>query len=234
LVGGALTGYCEKCPPGTYSDLASTACHPLDCGTMGYLDPNNQNACVFCPVTQIWIPPYKIGQGQVSHIQPGHCGCGENQRMEGDTCVCPKDSIIVKKFGPYAPTCSCPAGAHLDEATFACVCPLGQGVANGKCVKLAIQPGVPFVPAAPLVPAVPGRIIRKDCAAVGPRFINSPRNPAVCIRCAPGTFPNAERSACVAVRPPPGVVAPPFVRPRPFQRPPMLRPLPRRRVPGIR
>ncbi|MBS0534127.1 MAG: hypothetical protein JSR72_08725 [Proteobacteria bacterium] len=234
LVGGALTGYCEQCPSGTTSTIGSTSCQPLDCGTMGYQDPNNGNACIFCPTTQIWIPARKVVQGKNAYVEPGHCGCGENQRLEGGQCVCATGGIVqYGKLGPYAPTCACPTGAHFDAKTFACVCAPGFVISNGACIPSAAQRNLP--PAVVIPPgaaAPPKRVIRRDCAAVGPRFINNPRNPALCIRCAPGTVPNADRSACVAVATPPRLV-PPALRP-PRQAPPPRRPLRPFAPPGVR
>ncbi len=38
----------------------------------------------------------------------------------------------------------------------------------------------------------------KDCSALGPAFINSPRDAAKCIRCSGGRVANEARTACIA------------------------------------
>ena len=56
---------------------------------------------------------------------------------------------------------------------------------------------VPMAPAIrPIEPARPAA--RANCSARGPLFINNPRDPGSCIRCARGTVPDAARNACVA------------------------------------
>jgi hypothetical protein len=78
------------------------------------------------------------------------------------------------------------------------------------CVRIARPPERQPPPRAP------------DCSAQGPRFINNPNNPAICIRCPPGMIANGDADACVRFGPPPvygppGVYGPPpvWIRPRP-------------------
>jgi hypothetical protein len=204
-------GVCLPCADGTFAKAGATQCLPLNCGPGAYQDPNDPHACKSCPPTQIYIPAEKKiitapgaepgGQTSVQLI-PGHCGCGENQRLEGDTCVCAKGAtkVDLPQAGASLFACVCPTGAHLDQATNACICPLGQQLDGDKCV--VPHAGVP----AP----------RKDCATLGPRYINDPKNPAICRRCPAGQVANAERNACVmsarptapAIAPPPGRASP--------------------------
>ena len=53
------------------------------------------------------------------------------------------------------------------------------------CVRIARPPERQPAPRAP------------DCSARGPRFINNPNNPAICIRCPPGMIANGDADACV-------------------------------------
>lgn len=219
-------GTCLPCADGTFAKAGATQCLPLNCGLGSYQDPNDAHACKSCPPTQIYIPTEKklvTGPGGQTSAQvvPGHCGCGENQRLVGDKCECAKGAakISLPQAGTSLFACACPTGARLDQATFACVCPArakldaaknvcicptGQRLEGDKCV----------LPRAQLL-APP-----KDCSTLGPRYINNPKNPAACIRCPAGQIANADRNACVApARPAKPAIAPPAGRaPKPSLR----------------
>jgi hypothetical protein len=198
-------GKCEPCQDGYHAFPGSTQCTPLDCGIGTYPDPDNSHACKACPATQIYIPTAKVtvptASGKTSVVTvAGHCGCGENQRLDGDTCVCATGAIKISlpMAGGSLFACTCPEGAHLDKATSSCVCasgatldpmgktclcPPGGRIENNKCVLPSIRP-------------LP--IVRKDCSGMGAAFINDPKNAARCIRCPGGRVANAARTACVA------------------------------------
>jgi hypothetical protein len=252
-------GTCKPCADGYTALPGSSACQELNCGVSGFQDPDDPHACKACPSTQIYIPAKKEittkpgatpSEQKTAVVIPGHCGCGDNQRLEGDKCVCPANSIKIANpaIGGSVSACICPEGGHVDQATFACVCaagatldptgtkcvcPIGQHVVDAKCVPWDLQQQPPGGPAKIITPGLqPGRSIarRKDCAAVGPRYINNPRNPAICIQCARGTMPDAARTTCLPVtrvappareRPSLRRVAPPprFAPARPLRRP---------------
>ncbi len=213
-------GKCEACPDYTASNAGSIQCTPLDCGNTGYIDPDNKHACKFCPAGQIYYPEKITPVPGATEIDkkvvkgPGYCGCPPDTKQVGDTCECP--AFALKHcWAPGSCTCTgCPEGAHLDQATFACKCPAGteldptgtkcQCLGGGKCLSpLPLQPGVVKGPAEEQAPplstkAERGAVSPKNCSALGPAFINNPRNAAQCIRCSDGRVANETRTACVA------------------------------------
>lgn len=228
-------GVCRPCADGTRSTAGATECQPLNCGLGSYQDPENPHACKSCPPTQIYIPTEKklvpsAESGKTSaQIVPGHCGCGENQILQGEACVCAQGAKKVSL--PGAPgsvfACACPSGAHFDAASGACACPagatlnaskntcacpIGQHLEGDKCV----------LPQAQALPAP------KDCSTLGPNYVNNPKKPAACVRCPAGRIANADRNACVARARPamPAIALPPAGRPprRLLQCPPGMLP----------
>jgi hypothetical protein len=208
-------GTCKPCLDGFHAFAGSTQCTPLDCGISGYRDPDNPHACKACPATQIYIPTAKVTVptatgGTTVVTVPGYCGCGENQRLEGATCVCAAGAIKVNMpmAGGTLSGCMCPDGAHLDKATFSCVCaagatldptgktcrcPAAGRIEGDKCIYPSLQP----VPLA-----------RTDCSSRGAGYINDPKNTARCIPCPRGLVANDTRTGCVAQRPSTGVIVP--------------------------
>src|SRR6185369_2078027 len=82
-----------------------------------------------------------------------------------------------------------------DAKTFACKCPVGTSLdASGmKCRPAQQALPVPVVPPTGVIPGTP----RRDCATLGPNFINHLRYPSRCVPCAPGHLANAKRTACI-------------------------------------
>lgn len=235
---GNSRGICLPCADGKFSKAGATQCLDLNCAPGSYQDPNDPHACKSCPPTQIYIPTEKKivpgpAPGQSSaQVVPGHCGCGDNQVLQGGVCVCAQGATKIPlpgapgtvfacacpagaHFNAASGACACPAGATLNAAKNACICPTGEHLEGGKCVAPSLQ----------VLPL-------KDCSALGPNYINSPKNRAACLRCPAGRIANAERNACVAGGRPPGpaiipppagragpaVVPPPAVRARPALR----------------
>ncbi|MBR0702694.1 hypothetical protein JQ599_22505 [Bradyrhizobium diazoefficiens] len=218
---GSSKGICLPCADGTSAKAGATKCLALSCGPGSYPDPNDPHACKSCPPTQIYIPAEKSivtnpATGQTSaQVVAGHCGCGDNQVLQGGACVCAKGAtkINLPQFGGSLFACACPAGAHFDAATStcvcavganidaaknACLCPTGQHLDGDKCVSASLS-------GAPLVTAP------KDCSTLGPNYINNPKTPAACLRCPTGRIANADRDACLPLGRPaaPVVVLPP-------------------------
>jgi hypothetical protein len=209
-------GQCVPCPAGTYAYEGSLTCTPLDCGT-GYQDPANPMNCLRC------------GPDQAYDSSQGRCVCPAGRIADGLACSCPAGSQFWTgtaticcpanaQFDQKAGACVCPAGEYADKDTFACKCavgatpdstgtscqcPTGQHVVGDKCVKLAI----------------PNRALpNKDCSALGPNFINDPKNAARCIRCSGGSVANAAGTACDAKPGPFQRTAPPVAREKEMQR----------------
>ena len=219
-------GVCLPCPDGTYSKAGATRCFDLNCAPGSYQDPDNPHACKSCPPTQIYIPTEKKsvtgpspGQGGMQAV-PGHCGCGENQVLQGEVCVCAKGATKVPlpgapgtvfacacpagaHFDAASGACACPAGATLNAAKNACICPTGQRLEGGKCVAPSLQ-----------------HLPLKDCSTLGPNYINDPKNPAACMRCPGGSVANAERNVCIAAGRPTGPAIVPMLPGR-TARPPL-------------
>lgn len=199
---GSSRGVCLPCADGTRSPTGSTQCTPLNCGVNSYQDPDDPHACKSCPPTQIYIPAEKkllTGPGGKTSMQvvPGHCGCGDNQKLVGDTCVCPTGAINP---GGSLMQCACPEGATLDMAAFACVCPQGASYdkASGNDRKCVCQKGSRLENGTCVLPSLQQLpLARKDCSAVGAAFINDPKNASRCIRCPTGRVSNETGNACV-------------------------------------
>ena len=242
-------GSCQKCPDGTFAHAGATQCTALNCGVAGYQDPANPHACKTCPATQIYIPATKEifekpgeapGSPASAVVTPGHCGCGENQRLEGDICVCAAGAIATNMptIGGAIKACSCPEGAHLDAASFSCqcpkgavldkngttcLCPPGKSLQGKACVIPSLQNQTPAVPPLGLRPPLPARVqavpaspsVTRDCSRLGRAFITNPRNIRQCLRCPRGQIANENRSACIG-RP---AAAPrdPDINARPFR-----------------
>jgi len=187
---GSSIGKCLPCASGTTSPAGAIACTPLTCGPSGYQDPDNSHACKSCPATQIYIPTTKQivtkpGGQSTAVVVAGHCGCGDNQKLEGGTCVCATDAIKTNlpQVGNSVFACSCPTGSHLDADKFACVCGDGTKPQDGKC-PVVLEKAKPLV---------------KDCTVLGANYINNPANAAACTRCPTGLVANAGRTACVRI-----------------------------------
>lgn len=211
-------GTCLPCAAGTFAKAGATQCLPLNCGPSSYQDPNDPHACKSCPPTQIYIPaakkmvtvPGSQAGGQASaQFVPGHCGCGENQKLVGAICVCPAGAINP---GGSLAKCTCPKGATLDMATFTCGCPEGAAYdkATGNDRQCVCAKGSRLENGKCVLPGVQLHVNPKDCSALGPSYINDPKNVAACVLCAAGRIANAERSACVS---PPGPVKPAIAPP---------------------
>ena len=208
-------GVCLPCADGKYSKAGATQCFDLNCAPGTYQDPDDPHACKSCPPSQIYIPTEKKivpgpAPGQSSaQIVPGHCGCGDNQVLQGGSCVCAQDATKIPL--PGAPgsvfACACPAGAHFDAASGACACPAGATLNAAK--NACICPAGQHLEADKCVAPTPQLRPLKDCSTLGPSYINNPKNPAACLRCPAGRIANAERNACVARGRPTGpVIAP--------------------------
>ena len=205
---GSSKGMCLPCADGTFSKAGATQCLALNCGPGEYQDPGNPHACKSCPPTQIYIPAEKQittvpgtqpGQQASAQLVPGHCGCGENQKLQGDTCVCAAGATKVNlpQAGASVFACVCPTGAYLDQATFACTCPAGAKLDPTKNACLC-PPGQRLEGNKCVLPSAQLVVPPKNCSTLGPRYINDPKNPAACRRCPAGRVANAERNACVA------------------------------------
>jgi hypothetical protein len=185
-------GHCNECPAGQTSQSGEAACSALTCGPAGYPDPNSAHACLSCP------------SGQQYFANTKQCGCPTGSAAKGNTCACPKGANKINWSGFF--TCACPAGAFVDEKTFACRCPIGSSLdATGmKCKSAPQATPVPVAPPTGVIPGTP----RRDCATLGPNFINHARYPARCVPCAPGRVANANRTACIVLgnRPAPGML----------------------------
>ena len=192
---GSSRGVCLPCADGTYAHAGATQCLPLNCSPGSYQDPDNPHACKSCPPTQIYIPTEKkIGTapgGKTSvYVVPGHCGCGENQKLEGDKCVCAADAIKIDlpQAGNSLFACSCPEGSHFDAGKFACICPKGASFnkaagSDRKCVcagGATLQNGKCITPiekkAVPAQPCRPGEVRDDDgvCVKLKPRPMPAP------------------------------------------------------------
>ncbi len=187
---GASAGKCAACADYTVSAAGSLACMPLECGPNAYANTDDKHSCTTCPTGQIYYPAEIVavpGANQndkkVDKI-PGHCGCPENTQQVGDTCQCPAG--VIKAVGG-AVGCMCPAGAHVDKASFSCQCAAGATldssgtkcecpqllhIEGDKCVSLQIQR-----------------------QAVLPENSGEAAKPV--IRCPPRTAPNAAGTACL-------------------------------------
>lgn len=223
-------GLCLPCPADTYAKPGATQCLPLTCGPGSYRDPNDPHACRSCPPTQIYIPTEKrLTTGPdgktIATVVAGHCGCGDNQVLQGATCQCAKGAVKVAlpQAGAGLFACTCPVGARLDKKAGACLCPAGAKL--DKSGKACLCPAGQRLEGEACVPATQVIKVPRDCARLGPRFINNPADPSTCLRCPAGQVADVERKACTAPKRPerPGVVAPP-VSPPPAVRPPAVRP----------
>jgi len=197
-------GVCLPCADGTFSKVGATQCLPLNCGPGSYQDPDDPHACKTCPPTQIYIPTEKksvispLTGKKTMQVVPGHCGCGDNQVLKGNTCVCAQGATKISL--PGAPgsvfACACPAGAHFNVAAGACACPAEATLNAAK--NTCICPAGQHLEGDKCVAPTPQRLAPKDCSVLGPNYINSPKDPAACLRCPAGRIANAERNACVA------------------------------------
>ena len=246
LGGTALCG----CPSGTV-ESGNTQCKACP---LGFEPDEAQHTCVpACPPGQIGTP------GNCKACPPNTRAISVSGSL-GACEACPAGTRATAGSTACVPLACGPTGYQDPNDPHACkLCPAGQAYVPahketlpgptpgqsktievaGHCEKLQLPPAQPMVPntgAPPLTPAPglvpkPMRPLRANCAARGPLFINSPRNPSVCVRCPPGRVPNETRDACVGPlrRPPPPAIrrAPP--RPLP---PAMRRPL--APVPGVR
>lgn len=245
-------GTCQECAANETSLEGSYKCTGLVCEPYGYQDPNKPHSCILCPGNQIYSPGTRGGGPKAK--QGGTCGCGESQVLNGNTCVCAKGANMNPATTALL-LCSCPAGSKMNYKTGTCVCGIGKHieavggwnscVANGTIGKPLNPPVMPPNMALPK-PTPPGRLPiqqtrlpRKNCAALGPMFINNPNNPSACVRCGIGV--NADRTACVRPDPLP-VYTGRAQRPNapwalPGSRPgsgPRLRPIPGRFIVGPR
>ena len=224
-------GHCQACPDYTVSSAGATQCTPLVCGPNSYNDPNNTHECISCPTGQIYYPPTIVhtpGAGTQHNVEkvPGHCGCPEGTKQEGEVCQCPAG--VLKAVGVAPGLCQCPAGAYVDTQTFACTCPIGSRLSSdgSECVRL--QPGkVVPIPPGPSTHVTPAPKRRSHPEAETPAapatVVGPPPLPGHRIVCPPGMAPGPFGMHCFPIRPGAGraapghrIVCPPGMVPGPF------------------
>ena len=143
-----------------------------------------------------------------------HVACVERRQELRENCAAHASPAAARVATAAGRLLGARAAFHSRPQAFLCLPALGRGMIAKDdataCVRISGPPARPPPPRAP------------DCSARGPRFINNPNNPAICIRCPPGMIANGDADACVRFGPPPfygppGVYGPPpgWIRPRP-------------------
>lgn len=130
--------------------------------------------------------------------------CNDRQRIATDEPIykhrC-EDCVPGSKATPDHTRCvpECPAGQITNTAMGAVV----LGKAPPACIECAAgeravydRPGS-SIGQCMLPSKVSLPLVKQDCAAQGPDFINDPGNPTRCLRCPEGQQPDAARNACV-------------------------------------
>lgn len=211
-VAGSL-GFC--CAPGQKADAKHTKCEPA-CAQGQILDLATLTCkgCAAGSVAVTWNPSVSIGTCEKCPAGltslAGKCVCPINTYAQSSYTTTPGGTVIkdvkcspippVKELSKTPLNLACSPGM-IQIADVGCMCPSGSRWDGDKCIPLAVQN----------IPA------RKDCSALGPNFINNPKNATQCIRCGGGRVANEARTACVAK---PGLqrTTPPITGERTFRR----------------